>query len=44
MTDYEAPTITELGSVADFTRATGGFSSFDRNGYFGFLGQDLPTS
>ena len=44
MSDYEAPTIMELGSVADLTSETGGFQNFDRNGYFGFLGQDLPTS
>ena len=44
MTDYQAPTITELGSVADFTRATGGWDNFDRNGYFGVFGADVPTS
>ena len=43
MTNYETPTIIELGSVAELTGAQGGFRQFDRNGYFGgFLQRDVP--
>ena len=31
--DYEAPAITELGSIADFTRGSWHGSNFDGRGY-----------
>jgi hypothetical protein len=40
---YETPAITELGSVADFTRGAGGGPQFD--GIFDFNGEPAdPTS
>ena len=41
---YEAPSITELGSVADFTRADLFSSGSDGFLWFGKSSHDTPTS
>jgi hypothetical protein len=44
MADYETPTITELGSVADFTRGDSFGFEYDSQTWYGRFGFGSSTS